>query len=437
MKESKNIISIIVIITITILLIGWMLLSDKNLFQQGDNEQEHNSHNHGDSGHELEESELTKGPHGGRLLTDENFILEITIAESGLPPEFRVYAYQQKAGQAMQAIAADKVTLNIELKRTGNKVDKIKFSPQQDYLRGNVTIYEPHSFEVSVNAIYEDKNYSWNYDNFEGRTQIPENIADEMGIQSEAAGPLMLTETRTFTGRVQTNPNRLSRVRPRFAGVIKAIRVELGDTVRAGDILATVQSNESLQNYNIKAPIDGLIIKRDIQIGETTGDLPLFIIADHSDVWVELDVFVRDLDLIKKGQSVVVETLDGKHQITSTIDWVSPLTSHASQSVRARITVPNKKAILRPGQFIRGHVTVAEHEVALAVRQTALQRFRDFQVVFARFGDTYEVRMLELGEQNRDWVEVLSGIDAGTQYVTNNSYLIKADIEKSGASHDH
>ena len=258
-----------------------------------------------------------------------------------------------------------------------------------------------------------------------------------MGIQSEEIGPLSLTETRTFTGRVQTNPNRLSRVRPRFAGVIKAVRVELGDTVRAGDILATVQSNESLQNYHVKAPIDGLIIKRDIQIGEITGDLPLFIIADHSDVWVELDVFVRDLDLIKKGQSVVVETLDGKHQITATIDWVSPLTSHASQSVRARITVSNKEAILRPGQFIRGHVAVAEHEVVLAVRQAALQRFRDFQVVFARFGDTYEVRMLELGKRNHDWVEVLSGIEAGTQYVTNNSYLLKADIEKSGASHDH
>jgi len=262
-------------------------------------------------------------------------------------------------------------------------------------------------------------------------------MAEEMGIRTETVGPFTLTETRTLTGRVQTNPNRLSRVRPRFPGVIKAIRHELGDVVRAGDILATVQSNESLQNYHVKAPIDGLIIKRDVQVGEATGDEPLFIIADHSDVWVELDVFVRDLTLIKNGQTVLVETLDGQYQKTATIDWVSPLTSHASQSVRARVTVSNKDGALRPGQFIRGHVTVAEHAVPLAVRQSALQRFRDFQVVFARFGDTYEVRMLELGRRNRDWVEVLGGIDPGTQYVTENSYIIKADIEKSGASHDH
>ena len=258
-----------------------------------------------------------------------------------------------------------------------------------------------------------------------------------MGIQTEAVAPLTLIERRTFTGRVQTNPNRLSRVRPRFAGVIKTIDFELGDMVRAGDILATVQSNESLQNYFVKAPIDGQIVKRDLQVGEATGETPLFIIADHSDVWVELDIFVRDLTLIKKGQSVLVETLDGKDQITASIDWVSPLTAHASQSVRARVTVSNKDGALRPGQFIRGHVTIAEHNVALAVRQSAVQRFRDFQVVFARFDDTYEVRMLELGKRNHEWIEVLGGIEPGTQYVTKNSYLIKADIEKSGASHDH
>jgi cobalt-zinc-cadmium efflux system membrane fusion protein len=250
-------------------------------------------------------------------------------------------------------------------------------------------------------------------------------------------GPVTLTETRTLTGRVQTNPNRLSRVRPRFAGVVIAIRHELGDVVRAGDILATIQSNESLQEYHVKAPINGLIVKRDVQVGEATGDEPLFVIVDLSEVWVELDVFVRDLDLIKKGQAVMVESLDGNYRKTASIDWVSPLTAHASQSVRARVIVANEDGALRPGQFIRGHVTVAEHAVSLAVRQAALQRFRDFQVVFARFDDVYEVRMLELGRQNHEWVEVLGGIEAGTQYVTDNSYLIKADIEKSGASHDH
>ena len=378
-----------------------------------------------------QESEI-KGPHGGRLLQQDDFRLEISVYETGLPPEFRVYAYSNNA-----AVPADAVSLNIELTRLGGKVDRISFKPQNDYLRSTSVVAEPHSFEVRVTAAHQGKVYEWQYDNFEGRTNISESIARQMGIMTEVVGPVTIKETRTLTGRVHTNPNRLSRVYPRFPGVVKAIRKELGDTVNAGDTLASVQSNESLQVYDVKAPINGLIIKRDIQTGETTGTDPLFIIVDLADVWVELDVFIRDLDHIRSGQPVRVETLDGRHHGTATIDWISPLTAHASQSVRARITLANEEGAWRPGQFVRGHVTIAAHEVPLAVRQSALQRFRDFQVVFARFEDTYEVRMLELGRSNRDWVEVLGGIEAGTHYVTRNSYLLKADIEKSGASHDH
>jgi cobalt-zinc-cadmium efflux system membrane fusion protein len=383
-------------------------------------------------GHDNHDEEAPRGPNGGRLLVQDDFSLEITIYETGLPPEFRVYAYDSN-----QPVSPGEISLEIELNRLGNKVDHIQFTPVENYLRSNAVINEPHSFEITVVAKYEGKSYSWHYRTFEGRTRIPANIAEEMGINTEIAGPITLTETRTLTGRVQTNPNRLSRVRPRFAGVVKAIRHELGDVVSAGDTLAIIQSNESLQDYQVKAPINGLIVKRDVQLGEATGNEPLFIIVDLSDVWVELDIFVHDLALIRQGQSVLVETLDDKYQVSAIIDWVSPLTAHASQSVRARVTVPNKDGALRPGQFIRGHVTVARHAISLAVRQSALQRFREFQVVFARFDDTYEVRMLDLGRQNRDWAEVLGGIEPGTSYVTQNSYLIKADIEKSGASHDH
>jgi len=410
---------------ISILVIIGMIFSSSSNLLAADNHQ----HDHG---HDDHAEEMEKGPHGGRLLTQDDFSLEITIFETGLPPEFRIYAYQDH-----QPVTVSEVTLAIELHRLGGIVDYIQFKPQGDFLRGNTVVYEPHSFEVVVSAAYAGKTYTWHYDNFEGRTRIPVTMAKEMDIQTGTVGPVELIETRTLTGRIQTNPNRLSRVRPRFPGVVKTIRRELGEVISAGDILATIQSNESLQNYHVKAPINGLIVKRDLQVGEATGDEPLFIIVDLSEVWAELDLFVRDLEKIKPGQAVLLETLDGKKQKTAVIDWVSPLAAHASQSVRARVTVANEDGSFRPGQFIRGHVTIAEHKVPLAVRQSAIQRFRDFQVVFARFDDTYEVRMLELGRQNREWVEVLDGIEPGTEYVTENSYLIKADIEKSGASHDH
>lgn len=395
------------------------------------NKPEGNMSGNNDHGLESPTEEIEKGPHGGRLLVNDDFALEMTIYETGVPPEFHLYPTINK-----QPAPLVDVDLTIELTRIDGQVDKFNFKPQADYLRGNGVVTEPHSFDVTVTAVYQGKTHQWTYDNYEGRTQIASSMAVESGIKTEKAGSQTIKEKLMLTGRVQTDPNRLSRVRARYPGIVKSVKRNLGDKVRAGEVLATIQSNESLQTYAIKAPIGGMIVRRDIQIGEATGDEPLFIITDLSQVWAEFDVFDRDLGRIKEGQTIAIETLDNQ-QINGKIDWISPLTAHASQSVRARVILPNPDGRFRSGQFVRGQVTIARHAVPLAVRLSAIQRFRDFQVVFARFKDTYEVRMLKLGRRDQEWVEVLGGLKPDTEYVSQNSYLIKADIEKSGASHDH
>jgi membrane fusion protein, heavy metal efflux system len=82
-------------------------------------------------------------------------------------------------------------------------------------------------------------------------------------------------------------------------------------------------------------------------------------------------------------------------------------------------------------------LVVNAQTVPLAVRTEAIQPFRDFQVVFANYGAEYEVRMLQLGRRGAEFTEVLSGIEPGTPYVSKGSFLVRADIEKSGAAHDH
>ncbi len=108
-----------------------------------------------------------------------------------------------------------------------------------------------------------------------------------------------------------------------------------------------------------------------------------------------------------------------------------------SRAATARVFIGEVPDGWRAGQFVEGVVTVGDVEVPLVVRESGLQSFRDFTVVYARVDDTYEVRMLDLGRRDGEYVEVLGGLELGTSYVTENSYLIKADIEKSGASHDH
>jgi len=415
---NKNIIYTLAVMLITAVVAYWLYMQPVHT---GSSEVTHGS----------EENEVAKGPRGGRLLQEGNFALEITIFETGVPPEFHVFAYVDG-----KSVSPTDVTLEITLARLDGQVDSFAFQAQGEGLRGDGVVTEPHSFDVSVTALYQGKRYQWQYGNYEGRVEIAKDIAEVSGIKTEKAGARAIKETLKLSGRVQVDPNRLSQIRARFPGMVKQVYRELGDSVRRGDVLAEIQSNESLQSYKIKAPISGVIVGRELQVGAATGANPLFTIADLSKVWIELDVFDRDLDRVRTGQSVLIETLSGT-SIQGKIEWLSPMAAHASQSVQARVTLNNSDHHFRPGQFVRGHVTVAEYAVDLAVRKSGIQGFRDFQVIFALVNDTYEVRMLELGRSDHDWIEVLGGLKAGTTYVIENSYLIKADIEKSGASHDH
>ena len=90
-----------------------------------------------------------------------------------------------------------------------------------------------------------------------------------------------------------------------------------------------------------------------------------------------------------------------------------------------------------PGTFVSASIEIGQFEVPMAVKRVGLQPFRDFTVVYTKIGNTYEVRMLDLGREDDEWVEVLGGLEPGSTYVTNNSYVLKADVEKDGASHDH
>jgi len=277
------------------------------LFTGTDTPGQHAHDEHAHHGAHDEEEHVEKGPHGGRLLQDGDFAVEVTVFEAGIPPEFHVYAYQRG-----KPLPPEQIDLSIELGRLGGVVDRFSFTAQGDYLRGSGVVVEPHSFDVTVSAGFEGQRYRWSYASYEGRTQIPAAIAQEAGIETATAGPVTIQESLRLTGRVRSDPDRLSRVRPRFAGVAQSVRVQLGDTVKAGDVLAKVQSNESLQTYAVKAPIAGTIIKRNVQIGEATSSEAMFIIADVSHVWVELDLFSRDVGRVRRGQPVTIEKLDGQ-----------------------------------------------------------------------------------------------------------------------------
>lgn len=383
------------------------------------------AHTHAD------EAEPARGPHGGRLLEDGPFTIELAIFESGVPPEY--HAWPMLEGKPLPL---EQVNLTVELTRLGNKVDRFNFTPQGDYLRGDGVVREPHSFIVNVAATYAGQTHTWRYDSFEGRTQIAPEIAQAAQISTETVGPATLIETITVYGRIVPDPIRFREVSARFPGVIKHVHKKLGDHVHAGEPLATVESDESLQTYTVSAPIAGVVTSRNANAGEQSGARTLFTIMDPSSVGVELSLFPTDRARVRVGAPVSVKAAHTDVVATGRVDRIA-MQAAANQAVQARVTINNPEGQFLPGSFVTAEILVGEREAPLAVKAEALQPFRDFTVVFEQVGDTYEVRMLELGQTSGEWAEVLGGIEAGARYVTKNSYLLKADVEKSGASHDH
>jgi cobalt-zinc-cadmium efflux system membrane fusion protein len=394
-----------------------------------------NSDAHGDKG-EHEEAEAPKGPSGGRLLTSGNFELEIAIFEWGTPPEFRVWAKSRG-----RALAPADYTLEIRLIRLGGVVEHFSFRPQREFLTSNEIVAEPHSFEVEVEATHAEQKYEWHFESFEGRTRIAGDMAKDLGVATSVAGPAMLKDTVSVYGRVRTNPEQIRVIRARFGGVIRSVDAGIGDLVAKGDEILVVESDDSLNRYTITAPISGTVTQRDANPGEHTGARNLLTLTDTSSAWVDLSIFPADRKRVRVGNPVSIVPVMGGPEVAGVISLLDVSADEHNQSVIARVVLDDVLDEIGdnilPGAFVTAVVEVGKVEVPLAVMLTGIQSFRDFQVVYAQVGDLYEVRMLALGRRSGEFVEVLSGLEPGTVYVSENSHLIKADIEKSGASHDH
>lgn len=378
---------------------------------------------------------VVKGPYGGRMLTDGDFALELAIFERGVPPEFRLYP--QQAGKPLPLT---EVQARIELRRIdglpGGAIDAHVFAPKDDYLLSPAEVYEPHSFAVKVTATHAGKTHEWRYDSPEGAVVIAADMAAASGMETAPATGGVLRETLALYGSIQPNPERMREVTARFPGIARSVAVRIGDVVRAGQTLATIESNESLQVYAVAAPIAGTIAARAINPGESAGAAPLFGIADFSSVQAELNVFPRDRARLGNGQAVAVAAADGGAQGSGRIGYVAPVGTD-NQALTARVVLDNQDGRWTPGQFVNANVTVSETPVALLVPVAALQSFRDWDVVFVADVDHFQAQPVELGRNDGVNVEVLSGLKPGARIVIANAYLVKADIEKSGASHDH
>lgn len=190
--------------------------------------------------------------------------------------------------------------------------------------------------------------------------------------------------------------------------------------------------------YELRSPINGTVITKHIAVGESlSADADAFLIADLSEVWAEMMIPESRLETVRLGQRVEVISQTGKYRTGGIVSHLGATVDEASRTAESHAEVLNPNRVWKPGMFVTIQLQSNPYRVPLAVPQSAVQSLEGENVVFVRDGEALQAVPVELGRRTQDWVEVREGLEPGMTYASSNSFLLKAEIEKSTASHSH
>ncbi|PXA03007.1 hypothetical protein DDZ13_13875 [Coraliomargarita sinensis] len=276
----------------------------------------------------------------------------------------------------------------------------------------------------------------------EGVVSISADVLREFNIILAAAASGVLHEEVILPGEIEFNREQLAHVTPRYAGTVTGIKARLADKVKKGEVLATLESTETLRPFELKAPFDGTIVAYDITPGETVeAGSALFALADLSSVWADLRIYQRDLSKVRKGQRVVIVNGHEGPRFTGTITYIAPTIDKHTRTGLARIVVDNEGGEWRPGQFVKGSISIDEHRAPVVIPRTAVLTHEGSTVVFVLTEEGFEPRPVALGKSDATSYEVLSGLEPGQTYVSRNAISLKAEMNKGSfgghAGHVH
>jgi cobalt-zinc-cadmium efflux system membrane fusion protein len=252
------------------------------------------------------------------------------------------------------------------------------------------------------------------------------------GVAIATAGSATLQNRLQLYGRIGANEDKLVQIQPRFPGILRSVNKRLGDAVAKDEVIASIESNQSLTRYDARSPIAGTVVEKNASLGEFVGDQSkMFVVADLANVWVDFSVYRQDFARIRPGLPVKIDLGGDQASAQSTISYISPLGAPDTQTMLARAVVDNPNGLLMPGLFVTGEIALDPIPLPIAVEVQAVQTLDGRSVVFVREGDKFAARPIEIGRRDANYAEVLSGLKAGEKYATRNSFVVKAELGKS------
>ncbi|HAT1776500.1 efflux RND transporter periplasmic adaptor subunit [Legionella pneumophila] len=261
----------------------------------------------------------------------------------------------------------------------------------------------------------------------EGGTKGPVHLTPEqarmLDIKVVQATHRPMAQFLGLNGQIQLLPDAQADVSIRISGSVTAIDVNLGDSVKTGQRLATVQSRlvgNPPPSVAVNAPIAGIIDARNINLGQAVEpNTVLFHISNRDKLLVIAQVYEEDLGKVKVGQEVNVHVLSyPKQTFPGQVTLIEPNLDPLTRTVNVRITLDNKEGLLKPGMFVRANVILSHNKAALVVPNAALLQADNEQFVFVQNGGTYKRVDVKVGAVEDDYSEIIEGLVPGDLVVT-------------------
>ena len=445
-------------------------------------------------------SETEKGIHGGRLFRAANFSLEVKIFEQGVEPQLRLYAFDNNQVIAPRDVQAQVLITRLDATQTLNfrpeadylLGDVIVYEPHsfavqvkasyagKNYVfdwqqeEGRLTLPTAALASSGIELLAVSPQTLTESLSLQGEVQIrPErdvavlarvagvvvSINKALGSSVKQGETLVVLESRelaTLRANLQSAQQRLMLAEEEFEHqdmLLKQQVIPVHEHVTAKTQLAQAQigvteAQTLLKNLGaeatggtrltVRAPINGVVVESKLAVGQAVNvDGLLARVADLSTLIAVVNVPETHINALRVGMNAQITAQQGQTVTQGKVSYLGAVLGEDTRSAPVFISLNNQAQQWRAGQLVQVEIAKNTVTVPMAIREDALQTFRDWQVVFVRVGEQFEVRPLELGRRANGYIEVLSGLQPNQVYGAGNSFLLKAELGKAGASHDH
>jgi len=202
------------------------------------------------------------------------------------------------------------------------------------------------------------------------------------------------------------------------------------------EALPSVTDEAKFRFYEIRSPIAGRVTSRNLTLGQWLGtDKEIFTVAELSTVWLELAIPPNDLGFAKEGQDVRVQS--GSQRATGKIVALSPVIDPDTRAAKAVAEIDNTLGTWQLGDFAAVQLIGGRQEANLIVPREALQTIKGLKAVFVSEGEGFKMRAVTTGREDSANIEILAGLEFGEPIATKNTFILKAELGKAEAEHQH